>query len=455
MKKLLSISAVLSLLLFGCSKKDLGDFVQPVDLSFHVKFQDDVAELELPKKGAKVKIVNQQNNVEKEALTNESGVAVFESVAPGSYTVTASITINATDYTQLSGTYVDEDVVFNGNLSQQVISATNKSFTLTLEAGTIGDWVIKQVYYSGSNTARGASFRDQFIEFYNNSNKTLYADSMYFGQVIGVNNNTSGGKAGFTTLGQYDWAQSYGMSSTNPNDDYVYLKNLFMIPGTGTTYPVEPGKSIILAQTALDHTGPYVMADGLTQGITDPTLTVNLANADFEVYMGAYLEAQANAAGTSYTPYKWDVDNPAVPNVKVLFSTANRDLVLDATGRDAYVIFKETNLNSYKYYQLPTLTSAPTAASDLYIQVAKTKVIDAVEIQHSTASSRVPKRMPTSLDAGPTNNTSGQYSSESIVRKTKRTVSGRRILQDTNNSANDFVTKTKADPSKAASSFAD
>jgi len=78
-----------------------------------------------------------------------------------------------------------------------------------------------------------------------------------------------------------------------------------------------------------------------------------------------------------------------------------------------------------------------------------------VELQRVVETARVPKRLQNSLDAGPANVNAGEYSSQSLVRKTARTVGGRKILKDTNHSANDFITKSKADPSKSASSFAD
>ena len=80
-------------------------------------------------------------------------------------------------------------------------------------------------------------------------------------------------------------------------------------------------------------------------------------------------------------------------------------------------------------------------------------MIDAVEIITPLETSRIPKRLPTSLDVAGTFVTGGQYSSQSLVRKTAKTLNGRIVLQDSNNSASDFFTKTKADPSKPESSF--
>lgn len=74
---------------------------------------------------------------------------------------------------------------------------------------------------------------------------------------------------------------------------------------------------------------------------------------------------------------------------------------------------------------------------------------------HPTESKRVPKRLPNVLDAVRTFVPAGQYSSQSLVRKTLKTVNGRRILKDTNNSSEDFGYLNKADVSKSASSFID
>ncbi|WP_409517006.1 DUF4876 domain-containing protein, partial [Empedobacter sp.] len=48
-------------------------------------------------------------------------------------------------------------------------------------------------------------------------------------------------------------------------------------------------------------------------------------------------------------------------------------------------------------------------------------------------------------DAGYAYLTAGSYTSTSIIRKTQKTINGRIILKDTNNSTNDFV-NIKAEP---------
>lgn len=76
--------------------------------------------------------------------------------------------------------------------------------------------------------------------------------------------------------------------------------------------------------------------------------------------------------------------------------------------------------------------------------------MDGVDIGNKTTAV-VPKDLPNDIDAGRATimNAAGEiygdYTSYSVVRKKKSTIGGRVILQDTNNSTNDFVT-IKANP---------
>jgi hypothetical protein len=441
--------------LYSCQKKDLGNTASPVNLNIAMEYSSEVSTIGLRKDSALIRITNNTSGTVKEAYTNRNGIASFLSLTPGIYTITASITIPKNTYQQLSSTVVDQDVVFNGNISNQSITDPQTNINIPLVTGRVGNWVFKQIYYAGSNTASGASFRDQFIELYNNSTDTLYADSLCFGNVVGVQNNSALYPArGYLQNNQYDWTQSINMNDANANSNYVYLRFAFMIPGTGKKYPVLPGKSIIIAQTAQNHAAPYYLNDSTKSSITDGTLTVDLSKAEFETYLVDYKRAESGNSPT-FSPYKFDVDNPGSANVNVTHFTSGNEWITDNLGRDALVLYSANGgdpKTSFSFYALPTVTSV-TATTTLYQQIPVKNIIDAVEIQKTVESQRVPKRLPNTLDAGPTNVTSGEYSSQSLIRKTARTVNGRRILQDTNNSANDFVTKKKADPSKTDDSF--
>ncbi|EOR93488.1 hypothetical protein ADIARSV_3337 [Arcticibacter svalbardensis MN12-7] len=446
MKKQILLLTALACVIFSC-KKDDWNTVEPVNLVVSLAYTDEAAGLEMPKKDAEITLINLSNNETIQAKTNESGVASFVKISPGIYTIKGSITISAENYSTITGVKTEDDIVFNTNLSNQSVVEDNSSIEMKLSSGKIGDWLFKQIYYSGSHTTNGAVFRDCFVEIYNNSNSTLYADSLYFSQIIGVNNVTVNyPNIGYLSSNQFDWNQSLNMIGARANEDYVYANSMFMVPGTGKQYPVLPGKSFIIAVTAVNHKEPYVMNSGVAQNVGDPSLTVDLSTAEFEANLVSY--------NKSTTPYKWDVNNPAVPDLKVLYSNDN-DLTFNAKGYEALVIFKvaaTVNPATWPAYSSPNIRTI-TSTTQLYPQIPISTIIDAVELENPVSSLRVPKRLQNQLDAGPAYVPAGQYASQSLVRKTVKTVNGRRVLQDTNNSHNDFGYKERADASKSEASF--
>jgi len=439
------IAATLIMGLASC-KKDNNDDVKPVSLTVKIDFDAENAGFGFTYEKTNVKITNLTTNQTYTTTAAADGTAAFTQIAPGNYDLSATLAITAADFNAKTGANVQEDVAYNGSLTRQSI-VTDAQLAVTLKTGRVGDFVIKQIYYAGSSASNGAIFRDQFFEIYNNSNATLYADSLYFAQVLG--NNAAATKVDlsqgfFQSSGQYDWAKSQNMSSANPNTNYIYAKSIFMIPGSGKQYPVEPGKSIIIAASAQNHQAPYVGADGKAITVKDPSLTVDLSKADFEVYLGDQ---------TNINPLASDVNNPSVTNVTVIDNNTNRDLILDNLGRDGLVLFKTTaDPKTWPKFATPDVTQI-TINTKLYIQVPIQYVIDGVGLQHTVIASRMPKRLPDVLDAGETYIPAGSYSSQSVVRKTSKTIGTRIVLKDTNNSTSDFGYLPKSDPSKAATSF--
>jgi hypothetical protein len=388
----------------------------------------------LPVSNVKVKITNINTGSSQELATDAGGAITFKSVSAGTYDVDAVYEISAADYSQITGNAVEEKVIFNASQKGLLITPEfTDMIELELITGKIGDWVIKQVHYVGSDQTDGAIFRDQFFEFYNNTDRVLYADSLYFGQLWGRQSSTS---TNVHTLanGQLDWNKSLNMpGSINANADYVYMRSLFMIPGTGKKYPVQPGESIVMAQTALNHKSPFTGTDGKTISVRNPSLTVDLSTANFETYYGDIFIAEGGK------PFASDVDNLDVPNVEII-SYYGKDMILDNLGRDSYVIFKvdgTQNVKQWPQYNEPLKTTPPSTATK-YTQVPVKYIIDGIDVQPSIAADRIPKKLGPAIDAGFTFAPMGKYTSQSIVRKTEKTVNGRKVLKDTNNSKEDF-----------------
>jgi hypothetical protein len=453
------VIAVMMTLAAGCRKDDLKTGVQPINVMVKVSYSSFLQQFTFPLEKIKVTLRNDISSDELSAQTDKNGIAVFNQVASARYNVTATLTLDKATYEAITGEAVtQEEVHLNATQGNLLLNPlTNNVLELELHKATVGDWVMKQIYYAGSHTQNGAVNRDQFIEIYNNSNVVLYADSLYFGQLMG--NNTR-----FETVDmsksyyvkesaealykQFNWGMSIGITPSDASayKNYVYMKSLYRIPGTGKQYPVQPGESFIVATTAINHKAPFVDANGKSITVKDPSLTIDLSQANFEVYLGNVIP----------NPIATDIDNGLIPNVLVI-EPGNRDLVLDPTGRDALVIFRtEKSLplfgdavtaKGFGYYPDPTVTTIDGNTS-FYYQIPNDIIIDAVQIQNPspTATQRVARKLGNSLDAGPTNVPDGQYTSQSLIRKTLKTVSGRKILMDTNNSASDFDFFTLAQP---------
>lgn len=443
MKKIIFLLLPILVLLVGCSRDD--DFgsdnqIQPVPFTVTVKYD--------PSKfgaigghtasGAKVKLTNTLTGDEITGTTDQNGELKLTELLPGTYNITTELTMTKEEYESNFGLSTNqEEINFGGSQEKVIINANNSATTISITSGRIGDLVIKQYYYAGSNTRLGASFRDQFIEIYNNSDQTIYADGL---SVILTEGNNNSNPTNYTLPnGQYDWSQTAG-GGNSANTDYVYANTIITIPGEGTTYPIEPGKSIIIAQTGINHKAPYDDLNGESVSIQDPTLTVDLSNADFEVYLGDY------NVSIGKKPYQWDIQNIAVPDMKIThWSLGSNDMLLNVTSYLGIGIIRATasDISALKKYPNP---KSPTGS--LHVQIPVDWIIDGMDI--TDKEQKAPKDFPATIDATRafiTENGLGvaNYTGYSLIRKTKETIQGRIVLQDTNNSQNDFVT-IKANP---------
>lgn len=439
MKKISYFLLLITFAVVSCKKEDtISTGIQPVNLTVNLSYGLDSSEYTLPVDGITVKITNTNSGAIQTAVSNDSGIVRFKGIQAGTYDIDANITIDDTTYYRITGNLISDNITFNASEKNTQVSVGNDvTLNMTLVSGTVGQWVIKQVYYAGSSTTNGAIYRDQFIELYNNSDVVLYADSLYIGQVFARQSNT-GSSYHVLANGQLDWTYASGMSTAiDPNNDYVYTRSILMIPGTGTTYPVQPGSSIVIAQTALNHKTPFTGANGTTISVKDPSLTIDLSGADFEAYYGNFVSSALAS----------DVDNLSVPNM-VVYQYNGRDYILDNPGRDAYIIFKvdaSQNVSNWPSYPLPTI-APPASTATRYIQVPNKYILDGVEVQPSAAEDRIPKKLNAAYDAGFTSVPKGSYSSQSVIRKTLKTVGSRIILKDTNNSTEDFDYLDLANP---------
>ena len=436
MKKSLLYYYAMFMVFFSCNNDNFEDGITDTDLvtfNIHASLSEEIGNAS--PQNVTITLTNTSTGYVFETTTNSNGIAVFDNIDAGNYTASANLTWTDEEFQNNLGYAPNsETITFNGALENINVSANEVSTNITLITGMIGDLLIKQVYYAGSHLVFGASFRDQFVEIYNNSNETIYADGLIFAQVYGSVSTTI---YSYTTEnGQFDWAQSVSNTvGETANTDYVYADYVYRIPGNGTEYPILAGESIVLATTAVNHKAPLVDNDGLPLSVLNPELTVDLSTADFEGYLGDY------RISIGETVESYDIQNLDVPDLEVVYLKSGRDMIFNTIGADSFIIFRDENVDNLLRYEHPKETD-----SEYYLQIPIDNIIDAVETNNGDATNLYPRRMPLSLDAGYTYVPNNSFSSQSIIRKVASEINGRKILLDTNNSTNDFTYLTQAQP---------
>jgi Protein of unknown function (DUF4876) len=365
--------------------------VKPVAVTVNLSYPSDY--LVVAKEGIETKLTSTTGGPEYTGTSDSNGKVVFTSVIPGAYSLTATQSLNATQAWAYTGKF-NVPITLNGQANITVIAETpEQQFNQQISGVPAGSLVFKEVYYAG---VPNFYFSDQFVEVYNNTNAVIYLDGLCIADIYGISGQINPGDT--PTPFQNDAS-------------HVYANSVWQISGTGTQHPLQPGQSIIIAQDGINHTEQNTNSK------------VNLATANWETY--------------NQRDDNRDIDSPTAPNLTRLYFTGGFDWNVPVFG-PGLVLFRTNNFASLEQVAIPGSTAAPR------IKIPNNLVIDAFEGLRDAQSGTF-KRIPASLDAGFVF-TSNTYTGESFRRKLAVTVDGRKILQDTNNSTNDFEKLTTPAP---------
>lgn len=320
----------------------------------------------------------------------------YNIVASGniSYAIGSSITA-----TTMKAEAMGVEVSSNGSASSMVTLLFNN---YNAEAGM----VIEEIFFT-SSTFSGTQrpyTDDQYLILTNNSDHLIYADSLAIVE------------SKFQSDMQWE---------LNPNlmKDAITVSWLYLIPGNGTSVPVEPGESLIIALNAKNHT------------IINSN-SIDLSGAQFEFY------------DVSPNTEFFDEDNPAAINLTKWYSDLWSYTMLNNKGSKSYGLVRMHSdydsfieSNYYKYtYVVNAAWGTYESSGDGYF-IPNSWVIDWVNlaIQNEWAWNVASP----SLDSGwtycaETSSDKSRYGT-SVIRK--RDASGK--LVDTNNSTNDFLPRQK------------
>jgi hypothetical protein len=402
MKRLKNIGFILLwavLLLTGCRDDKFDIEPQLYDVSVQLSLPENYSGGS--PENTTVRLINIDNQLESEGVTDANGQYTFHKVTSGNYRLWAGKKYPATEARSLGSSLVtDRDILQNRNVSlnysQADITVTGKTDlgSKTLKESLAGLLVIKELYYTGSRTPNGKAYwSDQFVEIFNNSDETIYLDSLYIASVYGASgNSTAAAPSPYASV-----------------QDSVFLDFVWMIPGTGKQHPLEPGKSIVIAQDGMNHRD-------------DPNgnpNSIDLSHADWETFL--------------YRPTNQkDIDFAEVPNLTEIFASMQStfDWIFSSYGT-GIVIYHNYQPSEVHFVPRPNDTKGR-----ILMVIPAEWVLDGVEALAS-ADAGAYHHIPYSIDAGFVY-CDGNFNLQSCRRKIEQDLDGRIILTDTNNSSEDF-----------------
>lgn len=348
-----------------------------------------------------------------EGFTLKSGLITFKEVNSGRVSTSSAISNNTLVAALPSGSY---NIVFEGEIEsttgEKVISKVRavkdgvivNGASLSTELSVFlykpqEGFVIKEIFYTGTVTKEGKTYNgDKYFIIYNNSENVLYADSLMIAE------------SEFLTTTKR--AYTPDVMAT----DFT-SKSIVMIPGTGKTYPVQPGASITIANNAMNH---LVYND----------LSVDLRSADFELTLLSSI----------------NVDNPQVQdldNIAGYMTMHNR-------GFKSYVIAKmkgtKSNFLTQQVYNFDYVNSAGKITTTTAYKIPNSWILDAVNLSVASEFNWIVTSPVLDMGwtyCGKVDSDATRYG-KSVIRKVAKTeTNGRVVLKDTNNSADDFIPESK------------
>lgn len=408
MKKIFySLLSLVTFAVFASSCSDSDDVTKYYDLNVSLVMPEGVSVSDFT--AGSVVVTNEQTG--REYKSEEINTSYSFQLPGGTYNVTASMRHN------------DGGAVSSYSASKSVSVYDATSVSLELVASVSSGLIFKEVYYNMVKpNGKTPYMRDQFFEICNNSDEVLYLDNCILGMLEG-----SQGKLPTAWMQGDEIMKEYAMG--------YYTVAFVGQTKSGKEFPLEPGKSVVICNQALNHTAE-------TQASFDPDVEgakvspVDLTNADYEVWLGDYKPAVS-------------IDNPAVPNMTVIYANGTQNYFsLPYTGNAIILAKLPDGVDPVEYAKDDAnFKERPDGVSSTkYLMIPQEYVLDGLNIVNNSdkADQRV-IRLRSEVDAGMLY-MDKPYNGKSVRRKVERVENGRTIFKDTNNSTEDFLREQDPTP---------
>lgn len=365
----------------------------------------------------------------------EKATATFTNVSNKKTYTTQNFRLNGTQYadtlTLPEGTYnieVEGTVSYDlqkGATDDETATATrttrdvkaSRENVVVLSTATVADplalnvyvaqsgLVLSEIFFTGTLTPEGKQYSDdQYFKVANNTDTVMYLDGVGFAE------------SAFMTVDKQDY-------TPNIMDEAITVDAVYIFPGSGKDYPIQPGQEIVVALNAVNHKEYN-------------SLSIDLSKADFEIY------------DESSNPRFTDTQNPNVPDMINWYDYSASYYSMHNRGFKSYFLIKpevdkETFLSDYAYTYTYVYTYGEYSFNmdgDAF-KVPNSWVLDAVNL--SIADMYEWLVTSPALDAGWAHCGSVDRDQTRYTKSVIRKKNGTKWV-DTNNSTNDFESDAKA-----------
>lgn len=344
----------------------------------------------VPEEKIQVQLTNTTTGTVYTTLCSDTGKAFFD-VEYGFYNATAQYKTQSDFRIHLFNGRTESISLLPG--TQQTVVPLNLIHTET------NPLIIKEIYYAGCKGNKGVNYtKDQYITLYNNSNETIWLDSLCIGLIAPIGNTVS------------SWMQQSTMELI-PVHTMVW-----QFPGTGKQHALLPGTETTIATNAVDHTG----------GDYQHVNSVNLSKVNWAFWDQSLSERHDITPGV--TPLR-----PIWQDQKVVMYTL-------ALSGPALILFYIKDLPAEIFAANPANSQSEpgnTNSTKRYLMIPREWVLDCIDCVEN-ADKTGNKRAPAALDNGVAFITGGRYPGKSLIRKQESVTDGQIIYQDTNNSSKDM-----------------
>jgi len=283
------------------------------DIEFQITLKDNSGFMQIlfgndKVRGAGVTLKSNLLGNEYNLTSDSNGVIKIKGIISDKYIITVTRKMSSGEMELVSGTTATNVRLVNKKtriLELTAVSPANIDLELDMVVG--GSPIIISEIYACGPQGSGLYYHDKYVEVFNQSDSVLYLDKMMIA-IVYTNSNT-------------------GLHYRD-DPEYIHSKSIWIFPGTGKDYPIQPGQFVLCAEDAIDHR------------MNAPN-SVDLSQADFEFYKDD-------------AP---DIDNPAIPNMIKIYQTSGNDwliggetgaLVLSNFSADSLLPFDDQFLIPYR-----------------------------------------------------------------------------------------------------------